>query len=69
MLRMALHWQILIALVLAVIVGSINGPHGPLLPSFDFIGQLFLNALKMLIVPLIVSSLIHGLLGIRIAAR
>lgn len=65
MLRMALHWQILIALVLAVIVGSINGAEGPLLPSFDFIGQLFLNALKMLIVPLIVSSLIHGLLGLK----
>ena len=27
---------------------------------FDFIGQLFLNALKMLIVPLIVSSIIVG---------
>lgn len=65
MSRIALHWQILIALVLAAIVGSINGPEGPLLPSFDFIGQLFLNALKMLIVPLIVSSLIHGLLGLK----
>lgn len=27
---------------------------------FDFVGKLFLNALKMLIVPLIVSSIIVG---------
>ena len=64
MFKLALHTQILIALVLAVIIGSINGPSGPLLPIFDFVGQMFLNALKMLIVPLIVSSIIHGLLGL-----
>ncbi len=31
---------------------------------FDFIGTLFLNALKMLIVPLVVSSIIVGIAGI-----
>jgi Na+/H+-dicarboxylate symporter len=32
--------------------------------ALDFVGQLFLNALKMLIVPLIVSSIIIGVAGI-----
>jgi Na+/H+-dicarboxylate symporter len=67
--RLALHWQILIALALAVLVGiasqgnpAIFGVHA--YDAFDFIGQLFLNALKMLIVPLIVSSMIVGVSGI-----
>lgn len=66
---MKLHWQILIALLLAVFVGWLSGPEGTvfgvlLVDVFDFIGTLFLNALKMLIVPLIVSALIAGISGI-----
>ena len=66
---MKLHWQILIALVLAGIVGWLSGPAGAvfgvlLVDVYDFIGKLFLNALKMLIVPLIVSALIVGISGI-----
>ena len=64
MTRLALHWQILIALLLAALVGWWQGPDGALVPVMDFIGTLFLNALKMLIVPLIVSSIIAGLLGL-----
>ncbi|WP_462322881.1 dicarboxylate/amino acid:cation symporter [Halochromatium sp.] len=68
-LRLKLHWQILIALALAVIVGLLVGEDGNLFgvtfyAIFDFIGQLFLNALKMLIVPLIVSSIIVGVASI-----
>ena len=68
-LRLKLHWQILIAMALAVAAGLIVGPDGTLFgigfeAAFDFIGQLFLNALKMLIVPLIVSSIIVGVAGI-----
>jgi Na+/H+-dicarboxylate symporter len=60
-----LHWQILIALVLAVIAGYLSGADGTLLgvvlyPVYAFIGTLFLNALKMIIVPLIMSSIITG---------
>ncbi|MFK8028080.1 MAG: dicarboxylate/amino acid:cation symporter [Gammaproteobacteria bacterium] len=66
---MKLHWQILIALVFAVIVGSltasINAGLGlNLIPIFEFFGALFLNALKMIIVPLIVSSIIVGIASI-----
>ncbi|TVQ83990.1 MAG: dicarboxylate/amino acid:cation symporter [Chromatiaceae bacterium] len=66
---MPLHWQILIALVLAVFAGLLTGTDGalfglPLVAVFAFVGELFLNALKMLIVPLIVSSIIVGMAGI-----
>ncbi len=64
MLRLELHWQIVIALGLAVLVGWLVDPSGavgkPMLAVLDVIGQLFMNALKMIIVPLIVSSLIVG---------
>jgi len=67
--RLALHWQILIAIGLAVIAGLLAGDHGAIFgvtfySVFDFIGRLFLNALKMLIVPLIASSMIVGVAGI-----
>lgn len=69
LLRLKLHWQILIALALAVVAGLWVGQDGLLfginvVAAFDFVGQLFLNALKMLIVPLIVSSIIVGVAGI-----
>jgi Na+/H+-dicarboxylate symporter len=64
-----LHWQILGALLLAVAAGSLAGTDGSLFglrfyAVFDFIGALFLNALKMLIVPLVVSSIVVGIAGI-----
>ena len=68
-LKLALHWQILIALALAVIAGLITGKEMAIFgvsfyQLYDFLGTLFLNALKMLIVPLIVSSIIVGMMGI-----
>jgi len=64
-----LHWQILIALVLAVLAGLLSGEDAGLFgvsfyQVYDFFGSLFLNALKMLIVPLIVSSIVVGMMGI-----
>jgi Na+/H+-dicarboxylate symporter len=69
LLRLALHWQILIALVLGVVAGLITGPDGAVFGvgvygAYQFLGTLFLNALKMLIVPLIMSSIIVGIGGI-----
>jgi proton glutamate symport protein len=68
-LKLKLHWQILIALALAVIMGSVTGTDASLFgvsfySVYQFIGSLFLNALKMLIVPLIVSSIVVGIAGI-----
>lgn len=63
--RLALHWQILLAIALAVAVGSaLRGHPGnattELVAVFEFGGTIFLDALKMLIVPLIASSMIVG---------
>ena len=67
-IRWALHWQIFFALLLALVLGC------SILPSLEptaaakveqicnFLGQLFMNALKMLIVPLIVASIISGVM-------
>ncbi len=74
--KLALHWQILISIVLAGVVGTaifentqatgtIPGLFGvDFITMFDYIGTLFLNALKMIIVPLITSSIIIGVAGI-----
>lgn len=68
-LRLQLHWQILMALILAIAIGLMTGTEAGLFgvsfySIFDFAGRLFLNALNMLIVPLIVSSIIIGIAGI-----
>lgn len=65
LLKLQLHWQILIAMVLAIIAGQLTGVDGEFLSFrfydiYVFLGTLFLNALKMIIVPLIVSSIIVG---------
>lgn len=69
MRKLALHWQILIAIVAAGIAGWLVGTDTnfagvSVVGVFDFIGTMFLNALKMLIVPLITSSIIVGVAGI-----
>lgn len=56
-LKIKLHWQILIALVLAVLFGLFF-PQGVIYVSW--MGEIFLTALKMVIVPLIMSSIISG---------
>jgi Na+/H+-dicarboxylate symporter len=67
--KLQLHWQILIALILAVIAGLVTGTEVGVFgitffAMYDFVGELFLNALKMLIVPLVMSSIITGIAGI-----
>lgn len=63
---LALHWQILAAIVLAFIFGLAFGADSSvlgvsLISVYDFLGTLFMNALRMIIVPLIVSSIIVGI--------
>lgn len=67
--KIALHWQILIALFLAVLTGLILEPSFTLfgvsfLSVLVFFGTLFLNALKMLIVPLVMASIITGMMSL-----
>ncbi|MCK5538177.1 MAG: dicarboxylate/amino acid:cation symporter [Bacteroidales bacterium] len=57
MRKIELHWQILIALVLSVL-------YGIFLPEYiswvSWMGVLFMRALKMIIVPLVLTSIISG---------
>lgn len=62
--RIPLHWQIAAGLALAVATGAALGPHPGFVAVCAFLGTLFLNALKMLIVPLIVASMVHAILGL-----
>ena len=71
MKNLALHWKILIALVLAFIIGlwaNISTESYPEKPDWfsnlhyfsNFFGSLFLNALKMVVIPLVMTSIICG---------
>ncbi len=69
MRKLELHWQILIAILLAVVAGSITGTDGGIGPVtfyqvYDFVGTLFLNGLRMVIVPLVISSIITGIASV-----
>lgn len=59
-------WQVLIAIALAVVVGIFSTPDSKLfgiayIQLFSFLGQLFLNALTLLVVPLVSSSVVYGI--------
>lgn len=76
MRKLELHWQILIAIIVAGIVGgyvyNVQQSTGvdptiagiKFISIFEYVGTIFLNALKMIIVPLIMSSIIVGVAGI-----
>ncbi len=69
MTRLALHWQIAIAIGLAIVAGWATGTEAALfgvhyVSIYDFVGTLFLNALKMIIVPLVMASIISGMANI-----
>ena len=69
MKKLALHWQILIAILLAGVAGWFSGTTAgfgdfTFYQLYDYLGRIFLNALKMIIVPLILSSIIIGVAGI-----
>lgn len=67
-IRWKLHWQILLALALSALLGLVVLPQvdaglsQSVVGFCDFVGKLFLNALKMVIVPLIVASIIGGVM-------
>ncbi len=61
MLKIKLHWQILIALFISIIIGLFLTDY---VSYVTWMGDLFLRALKMIIVPLILSSIISGVTNI-----
>lgn len=79
MKRLAAHWQILAALILATLTALVfrtmvtNGGAGSQIEGFvtgvlgfsSFVGDLFMRALKMIIVPLIVTSVVSGIASLQ----
>lgn len=67
-IRWKLHWQILLSLALSILFGALILPNSGegfsagAITFCQFIGKLFMNALKMVIVPLIVASIISGVM-------
>ncbi len=61
MKKIALHWQILAALILSVLFGYFFTEQ---VDYVTWMGDLFLRALQMIIAPLIFSSIVSGVLGL-----
>ena len=61
MFKIKLHWQILIALVLAILFGFFFPQDARYV---KWMGDLFLRGLKMIIVPLILTSIVTGVANI-----
>lgn len=72
MKKLALHWQIIIGLVLGLIYGLIAANSGWQDFTGDWIapwGKVFINMLKMIAVPLVLISLINGIAGLKDIAQ
>lgn len=69
MQRIPLHWQMLIAITLGAVSGlllnhlALPATHGIHI-TLSLIGQIFMNGLKLLVIPLVVSSIIVGISSI-----
>lgn len=57
-----LHWQVLIAMVLGALTGVIFGE--PAAARIGWIGDLFMRLLRMIIVPLVLTSIISGVASV-----
>ncbi|OWY25442.1 dicarboxylate/amino acid:cation symporter [Sphingobacteriales bacterium UPWRP_1] len=68
MRKLALHWQILLMMVLGVIFGAIGAYAGFKPFITDWIkpfGSIFINALKLIAIPLVIGSLIKGVADLK----
>ena len=59
-------WGVLIAIVLAIIIGTLTGPHAEILgislySIYDLGGKIFINSLSLIVVPFVSSSIITGI--------
>lgn len=61
MKKIALHWQILIAFILAILFGIFLKDH---VKYVSWMGEIFLRMLKMIVIPLILSSIVSGIANI-----
>ena len=68
MRKLALHWQILLGMVLGVAVGflAVNLNGQALVEDWiDPFGVIFINLLKLIAVPLIIASLLNGIADLK----
>ncbi|HIA74549.1 MAG TPA: cation:dicarboxylase symporter family transporter, partial [Gemmatimonadetes bacterium] len=57
-----LHWQVLLAMVLGAVTGAVFGE--PAAARLGWIGDLFMQLLRMIIVPLVLASIISGVASV-----
>jgi proton glutamate symport protein len=63
MRKLALHWQILLGLVIGILIGFVAVQFGWKTFIIDWVkpfGTIFINLLKMIAIPLIITSLVTG---------
>ena len=59
------HNKLLYLMVAGIVLGIFSGwMYGSSMLAVEWIGEMFLDALKMLVVPLIISSMIVGIAGL-----
>jgi proton glutamate symport protein len=59
--RIGLAWQILIGLILGIIVGAIFYGNPQVAAYLQPIGDIFLRLIKMIVIPIVISSIIVGI--------
>jgi Na+/H+-dicarboxylate symporter len=57
-----LHYQIFLAMALGIVAGRIGGE--PLVAKTEWIGRVFVTLLKMIIVPLVITSIVTGVASV-----
>jgi proton glutamate symport protein len=62
--KIGLAWQIFIGLVLGIIVGAIFYGNPEVQTYLQPIGTIFLRLIKMIVIPIVISSLIVGVAGV-----
>jgi len=64
MKKIGLAWQILIGLILGIIVGGVFYGNPEVQTYLGPVGTIFIRLIKMIVVPIVVSSLIVGVAGV-----
>ena len=62
--KLKLHWQILIAMILGATAGSLFGGNDVFFGTVDTVATVFMRLLRMVIVPLIFTSIVAGVASI-----
>ena len=57
-----LHWQILLAMALGIVCGRAFG--APFVPHVAWLGDVFIRLLKMIILPLVITSIVSGVASV-----